>query len=475
MQKIIFVSGLAAVLLLVLLSGGLHLGFPSWMKIEKTSDEGTKTVETPDALPSRAELEGALSLDLALTQGKILKKSSGIVHLVAELSAKEVLREQQQRPPLNLALVIDRSGSMESRQKMQRAKEAAKGIVSRLSSRDRVAIIAYSTDAEVLLSSREPRDREKIFHIIDEIEAVGATNLSEGLKKGKKEVLEHLSMDGINRVLLLSDGKANIGLKDPRKLGEFTADMARSGVSLSCLGLGHDFNEDLLVDMADFGRGNFYFIEHASQILDIFKRELRGLLTAVAKNVELTVMPRENVRVLRVYGYRPESGKTSVTVPLTSIASGQKRKIVFKLSVPSDETGPLELAQVTLDYENLISQKKVSKRVALGAEITADPVLVEASQSKKALARAEEVIAAESLEEAVSQVKARRDDEAARILEAQIDVTRARNRRYQDAHLNEQVRAMEGILDDIRAKRLDSSQRSIVVKQGKALSYNSMR
>ena len=485
MKRIGLVAGAAFALLLVIAAGGFRVSFPSWVSLPTTTQPQPQpqppvipdkpVVNVTHSLPSSMMVGDAISLEMQLTHSKLLKDGSGELYLVALLKAKEVAEARGDRPPLNLSLVIDRSGSMEARGKMEKAKEAAKRIVKRLSAEDYISIVAYSTDAEVLLSARAPTNLDEIFRIIDDIEPVGATNLSEGLELGRKEVEKNLSGKAINRVLLLSDGKANMGIKDPRRLAELSQTIAQAGVSVTCLGLGKDFNEDLMLDIAEFGRGNFYFIERSNQILDIFQKELKGLLAAVAKDVELTIKPGAEVSIERVYGYRPTFQKSQVSIPLGSISSGQERKIVMKIKVKTGKVGPLTVADAELNYENLLSKAKVSDKAIVGLAVTEKPALVDAGRSNKALARAETVVAAENLNEVVAQVKAKKDGEAIRMLKQQIEVTRDRNRVYNDQYLNTQVSQMEEMLDDIEQGRLNSERRAIVVKQGKTQSYLMMR
>ncbi len=480
MKRIGLVAGAAVALLLIIAAGGFRVSFPSWVAIPTTPQPPVVVPDKPvidvtHSLPSSMVVGDALSLDLQLTHSKLLKGGPGEVYLVALLEAKAIDEQRGDRPPLNISLVIDRSGSMEARGKMDQAKQAAKRIVKRLSADDRISIVAYSTDAEVLLPSKAPTNLDEIFRIIDDIEPVGATNLSEGLQLGRREVEKHLSSKAINRVLLLSDGKANMGIKDPRKLAELAQTIVQSGVTVTCLGLGKDFNEDLMLDIAEYGRGNFYFIERSDQILNIFQKELKGLLAAVAKDVELVIKPGADVSIERVYGYRPSFSKSQVSIPLGSIASGQKRKIVMKLKVTTGKAGPLAIADAELNYENLISKNKISDKAIVGLAVTEKPALVDSGRSNKALARAEAVVAAENLNEVVANVKAKRDGQAAKMLKEQIEATRTRNRIYNDQYLNAQVQQMETILDDIEQGRLNSERRAIVVKQGKTQSYLMMR
>lgn len=492
MKKIGLVTGVAALLLTVVFVGGFRLGFPSWLPVPTPAPTPVATpVATPepppvvpmtppvlptgDLLPSFGSVGDLIRLDARLTSSAVLMGGPGEVLLVAALKAAEARVDTKGRPAVNLTLVIDRSGSMEAEGKMAQVKEAAKALVRRLGADDRLAIVAYSTEAEVLLPSSAPTNQDRIFHIIDAMAPVGATNMSEGLDLGRAEVVKNLSEKGVNRILLLSDGKANMGIRDAGQLSQLARSYAASGVTITTLGVGTDFNEDLMVELARSGQGNFHFIQEASQMVGVFARETTGLITAVARDVDLVVEPRPGVTVDRVYGYTESREGDLVSIPVGTMASGEERKVVLRFRFSAAAEGPRPMADVTLRYRNLVTGASASDRLALGLTVTGDSSVAEASGDRQALTRAEAVVAAENLKEAVDRVRRNSDGEARKILRAQIDATKARNETFRDESLGRQVRQMEAILSTIEGGSLDDARRNIVVKQGVAQSYDMMR
>ncbi|GIW24149.1 VWA domain-containing protein [Meiothermus sp.] len=191
-----------------------------------------------------------------------------------------------ERPRLNLGLALDRSGSMAG-DKIRKAREAAIFAIKQLTPQDRVAIVAYDSEVELVLPSTPATDKAAILAAIERIDDRGSTHLFGGWSEAAHQVAQHLDPAALNRVLLLTDGLANQGLTDPQEIGRHVGELARRGVSTSTLGVGRDFNEDLLALMADRGEGNFYFIESSADLPRIFAQELSGLLATFAKQVRL--------------------------------------------------------------------------------------------------------------------------------------------------------------------------------------------
>jgi Ca-activated chloride channel family protein len=184
-------------------------------------------------------------------------------YLEIEVAAPDApaLRRVERRPPLNIALVIDKSGSMAEARKIDYVKEAARALVAQLEYGDRFAIVTYDDGVQVPLPSQALEDRRAALRVIDQIWPGGATNLGGGLLEGYRQVRSRFNPDGVNRVLLLSDGLANRGVTSPDELSGAAWREGEGGVSLTTFGVGLEFNEDLLAGLAESGRGTYYYID----------------------------------------------------------------------------------------------------------------------------------------------------------------------------------------------------------------------
>ena len=245
-----------------------------------------------------------------------------------------------ERAPVNIALILDRSGSMAGA-KLDYARRAACHVLDLLSERDQAAVVFYDDEVSVL-SPSQPVDaprREEMKRGIRRLREGNSTNLGGGWLRGAQEVAEHLLEEGVNRALLLTDGLANVGIVDPHQLAIHARELRQRRVSTSTFGVGLDFNEYLLETMADLGGGRFHFISDPERIPAIFAEELGELLTVTAREVMLRVHvpPAVNLELL---GQIPHQKTPELlTVPVGDLSSGQSQSLYLKLLTPAGKAG----------------------------------------------------------------------------------------------------------------------------------------
>lgn len=251
------------------------------------------------------------------------------------------------RPPLNLALVLDRSGSMGERNKMTFAREAAVFAVRELKATDRVSVVAFDDKIEVVVANAPAADAEAVVRKINGIHPRGSTALHGGWQEGARQVQSHRPSEGVNRVLLLSDGLANVGEARPDVIATEVHAFAAAGVSTSTLGVGDDYNENLMEAVARSGDGNYYYVESPAQLPNIFRAELQGLSATAGVDVTLALEPLAGVTVADVL---TECAKTpDGRLRLPNLIAGVPVRVVVRLNVPA-MTGEHDLLHFRLDW-----------------------------------------------------------------------------------------------------------------------------
>ena len=254
--------------------------------------------------------------------------------LLARIAAPRATGERA-RPPVNLAIVLDRSGSM-SGEKLRVAKSAVEEAIVRLQPDDRFSVVVYDDVVDIVIESTAASGeaRRGAIERLRTIEARGSTNLGEGWLRGCEQVAAHLAERGVNRCLLLTDGLANVGITDADQLAHHAAELRARGVSTSTFGVGNDFDERLLQEIADAGGGHFYYIADAPQIRDAITSEVGETLEVVARDVNLEITARDDIRIEPISPYKATARGNRTAVSLGDLGSEQVVEVVLRLSFP---------------------------------------------------------------------------------------------------------------------------------------------
>lgn len=262
------------------------------------------------------------------------------------LTAPEAPRRTE-RLPLDLGLVVDRSGSM-SGPKLELARLAAHRATDLLGPGDRLALVDYDDEVRVLAEGQLVADdhRTRLHRAIDQVEAGGSTNLSGGWLTGCEEVARGQRPDAVARTILLSDGLANVGITDPAALEHHAGQLRTRGVVTSTIGIGADFDERLMEGMARAGGGNFYYLERAEQIPDFLASELGDALEVVARDARLIVTADPGLRVESLDDRRTERRGPVTEIALHDLVSRQRLELVLKVTFPHD--APHGVTQLSL-------------------------------------------------------------------------------------------------------------------------------
>jgi Ca-activated chloride channel family protein len=346
---------------------------------------------------------GALTLTGKLSGAYVLE-GPGEAFAWLELKARPM--EAGRRVPVNLALVLDRSGSMAG-QKLEDARRAAAELVSRLTPEDRLAFIDYGTDVRVQPSRPvTPAVRAELLKLVGELRDEGSTNISGGLTEAANALRPHLRDYRVSRAILLSDGQPTVGLVEDSQLFNLAATLREQGITVSALGVGEDFQEKLMRGMAERGGGFSGFIDDSAQLAEVFSRELDQATSAVARHVELYLTLAPHVQAVDILGVPSTREGNTVRVPLYDLAANQSVRVVAKLRLNAGATsGPLPLMDATVRYVDVARDVPAGTRLQLSAEVTRDAAVVQANLDKEVRVHAARALGAQQMQAAAEEMK----------------------------------------------------------------------
>lgn len=308
-----------------------------------------------------------LNLDVALAQPTMhigTDDNKGENYLRIALTGFE-LPSEKERQPVNVCIVIDKSGSMQGT-KIKQARKAALQALDRLGKNDIISVVTYDTSVSVVVPATKATDKAELRSKINSIQAGGNTALFAGVSKGAAEIRKFLDEKRVNRVILLSDGLANVGPSTPSELAQLGESLIKEGISVSTLGLGLGYNEDLMSKLALASSGNHVFIEDAENLVKVFQAEFDDVMSVVAQSIEIEATLAEGIRPVKVLNSKADISGQKVSIDLGQLYSRQERYFIVEVEVPFGEhESSTPLADVAVDYMNMYTEtpEKVTSTV----------------------------------------------------------------------------------------------------------------
>ncbi len=386
-------------------------------------------VTVPDAPAARVSVGDTLLVDARLGHASLPRGTTGETLLYAQVTSSDAGRGVT-APPMSLALVVDRSGSMKG-ERIAKAIEASVHALERMRDGDLITVVTFDTAAQVVVPpTRVGADtRSRIEGAIRNIRLGGDTCISCGLEEGMRQLasVTHVG-DHVDRVLLLSDGATNAGIRDVPGLRAMAGRMLGRGVTVSTIGVDVDFDEKLMAAIASEANGRHHFVANASGLPAVFAEEFDDVLASTARDAELVVELAPGVEVAEVFdrSFRREGNR--LVVPFGTFSAKQEKTVLVRLRVPTEAEGTRPVAEVKLAYRDLVKKSEGACHGALALGVRTD-----GTEQKEldpfVAARLERSRTAQTLTDANRLFEAGRVAEArARLVQRKEDLTRTQDR-----------------------------------------------
>jgi Ca-activated chloride channel family protein len=326
----------------------------------ETWPNGKTDPEVPTQEPTVSAFAGAsfttgktLMMEGRLGHSKLLSSKDNETMLLVNVTADKGAVANT-AAPLNLGIVIDRSGSMKGR-RLQQALDAARGMVRRLRDRDVVSVVTYNTTTQLISAPTvvDSFSRDRVIAAIDTITAEGDTCISCGIDAGMDQLRQRSGSGMIDRLLLLSDGEATAGVRDVEGFRSIGSRVRNMGASISSVGVDVSYNERVMNALAIESNGRHYFAENSSSLTRVFDEELESLVKSVAKGSDVAIDLAPGVEVERVFDrtFRREGNK--LFVPLGTFSTGEEKTVLVALRIPRGAAGERPVADIKMTYDDV--------------------------------------------------------------------------------------------------------------------------
>lgn len=305
------------------------------------------------------------------------------------------------RTPLNLCLVIDRSGSMEGAP-LDYVKQACSHVVDLLSPNDVLSIVTFEEVVDVLMPAQRVTNKQLIKDGIMRLMPGNTTNLYDGLSLALQQIATLNDPGRATRMMVLTDGDPTAGIKDFSALVNHAGEIKGRGITVTFLGFGPDYNEELLASMAKRAGGNYYYIHRPDLIPEVFRTELEKLMTVVAQNLKLDV---KLARWVSARAPVPAAQSSDFTIQLTDLERGASIQQVFDFEMSNHPLGHYRVGAGKLTYDDCASGRTEVIDLDFILEFTADAAVYSAPQDPRVKQAAQIVQASKAVEKTILGMK----------------------------------------------------------------------
>lgn len=340
------------------------------------------SVSLAAVLAQAAAASPAPDVTLRVTPERDYVYRLGPREVIVQVEVEARKNDDGRRSPMNLAIVLDRSGSMEGA-KLEKARQAAAMAVDKLNDDDFFSLVTYDSDTDLLIPPERVggRDhREDIKARIHRIQAGGSTALHAGVVLGAKQIRRFFEKERVNRVILLSDGLANVGPSSTSDLARLGRELRNDGISVSTVGLGDDYNEDLMTALAEASNANYYYVKDAEKLPGIFAQELGAARSLLARSIVIRLQAPDGVILKEIIG-RPEieCGDRVAEIKMPELFGSEKRRFLVRCLVDNKISDAIEPASVELSYANIAGEVAPAQRQTAKVAFTEDQKKADAS------------------------------------------------------------------------------------------------
>ena len=292
-----------------------------------------------------------VSLRVSPERGRIVKADNAEAIIDVSLHGADIVSERpERRTPINLALVLDHSGSM-SGAKIEKARQAACIAIDHLQPTDTFALVQFDNRVDVLIPAQAVEDKEHLKDIVSRIQPGGSTALYAGVREGARQLRKYFDDKIVNRVVLVSDGIANVGPSSPGDLADLGRSIRDTGGSVTTVGLGDDYNENVMVSVAEASGANYYYVKDAEKLPGVFETELGQVKNAVARDVRIIIEVADGIEPIEIVGMpdvRFEGRKA--TIHLGAFYASQRRDLLLRCRIKSPQGESAEIAHAQVVY-----------------------------------------------------------------------------------------------------------------------------